>query len=100
MSCTKSITIEPLALLSERVFLGDNNHGFRHPHVPIIQQPNDPGDPVIIGTGSWIGAGAAILTGAILGRNSVVGANSVVKAGRYPSYAVIAMPQAEVLFRR
>lgn len=100
MSCTKSIVVEPLVVMSERVFIGDNNHGFRHPDVPILQQPNDQGDPVVIGTGSWIGVGAAILPGAILGRNTVVGSNSVVKSGRYPSHAVIASPAAEVLFRR
>ena len=100
MSCTKSIRVEPLVLMSERVFIGDNNHGFRHPEVPILQQPNDQGDPVVIGTGTWIGVGAAILAGAIIGRNTVVGSNSVVRAGKYPSHAVIASPSAEVMFRR
>lgn len=100
LSCTRSIVIEPFVLVSERVFIGDNNHGFRHPHVPILQQPNEEGDPVAIGTGTWIGVGAAILAGAKLGRNTVVGANSVVRAGEYPSYAVIASPSAEVVFRR
>jgi acetyltransferase-like isoleucine patch superfamily enzyme len=100
MSCTKSIVVEPLVVMSERVFIGDNNHGFRHPDVPILQQPNDRGDPVVIGTGSWIGVGAAILAGVTLGRNTVVGSNSVVKSGRYPSHAIIASPAAEVLFRR
>lgn len=100
MSCTKAITIEPLVVISERVFLGDNNHGFSHPDVPILQQPNDSGEPIVIGTGTWIGVGAAILPGAILSKNTVVGANSVVRRGRYPSHAVIAPPQAEVQFRR
>ena len=100
MSCTKSIMVEPLVVMSERVFIGDNNHGFRHSEVPILQQPNDQGDPIVIGSGSWIGVGAAILAGAMLGRNTVVGSNSVVKGGKYPSHAVIASPPAEVLFRR
>ena len=100
MSCTKSITIEDHVVFSERVFVGDNNHGFRHPHVPIMQQPNDKGEPVVIGRGSWIGVGAVLLPGTVLGRNCVVGANSVVKRGQYPSHAVIAPPAAEVLFRR
>jgi acetyltransferase-like isoleucine patch superfamily enzyme len=100
MSCTRSIVVEPLVVMSERVFIGDNNHGFAHPEVPILQQPNDKGDPVVIGTGSWIGVGASILAGAILGRNTVVGSNSVVRAGKYPSHAIIASPSAEVLFRR
>ena len=58
MSCTSSIVIENNVVLSERVFVGDNNHGFSHPDVPIVQQPNQLGDPVVIGRGSWIGVGA------------------------------------------
>jgi hypothetical protein len=46
--------------LSERVFIGDNNHTFSHPDVLIVQQPNKPGDPVVIGQGSWLAVGAAI----------------------------------------
>lgn len=100
MSCTNSILIEQNVVLSERVFIGDNNHSFSHAEVPIVQQPNKPGDPVVIGRGSWLGVGSAILAGVELGRNSVVGANSVVRRGKYPSHAVIAAPAAEVAFRR
>jgi acetyltransferase-like isoleucine patch superfamily enzyme len=100
MSCTNSIAIEDHVVFSERIFVGDNNHGFSHPHVPIMQQPNDRGEPVVIGRGSWIGVGAAILAGARLGWNTVVGANSVVKRGVYPAHAVIAQSAAEVLYRR
>jgi len=100
MSATRSITIERNVVLSERVFVGDNNHGFSHPEVPIVQQPNKPGEPVVIGRGSWIGVGAAILAGARLGRNTVVGANSVVTRGAYPSHAVMGPPSAGGRFRR
>jgi acetyltransferase-like isoleucine patch superfamily enzyme len=100
MSCTGAIHIEHHVVLSERVFVGDNNHSFAHAEVPIVQQPNTPGKPVTIGTGSWIGVGAAILAGVTLGKNSVVGANSVVREGQYPSHAVIGSADAVVLFRR
>lgn len=100
MSCTNLISIEDNALLSERVFLGDNNHSFSHPHVPIMQQPNKVGNPVIVGRGSWIGVGAALLAGTKLGRNCVVGANSVCRDASYPSHAVIGPETAKVLYRR
>ena len=100
ISCTGRVHIEHHVVLSERVFVGDNNHSFSHPDVPIVQQPNKTGQPVRIGTGSWIGVGAAILAGVTLGRNSVVGANSVVREGDYPPHAVIGPPAAVVLFRR
>jgi acetyltransferase-like isoleucine patch superfamily enzyme len=100
MSCTALIHIQSHVVLSERVFIGDNNHSYSHPHVPIVQQPNTPGKPVTIGTGSWIGVGAALLSGVTLGRNTVVGANSVVHAAIYPDHAVIAPAAAVVLYRR
>jgi acetyltransferase-like isoleucine patch superfamily enzyme len=100
MSCTTSITLENNVLLSERVFIGDNNHGFSHPQVPIMQQPNKRGKPVVIGKGSWIGVGAAILSGTTIGQNCVVGANSVCRGGNYPSHSVIAPEAARILYRR
>jgi len=99
MSSTRSITLENNVLFSERVFVGDNNHTFSHLHVPIIQQPNKKGEPIVIGTGSWIGIGAVILSGTKLGKNCAVGANSVVQ-GEFPSYAVIATEKAKMLYRR
>lgn len=100
MSCTNSITIERNAVLSERVFVGDNNHGFSHPHVPVVQQPNRPGDAVVIGVGSWIGVGAAILVGTRLGCNCVVGANSVCRHDTFPSHSVIGPEPSKLLYRR
>lgn len=100
MSCTNSIFLESNVLFSERVFVGDNNHAISHPMVPIMQQPNQQGDPVRIGEGSWIGVGGTILPGTELGRNSVVGANSVVRGGSFPPNAVIGPPEAKLLFVR
>jgi acetyltransferase-like isoleucine patch superfamily enzyme len=100
MSCTRSIVIEDNVVLSERIFIGDNNHSFTHPDVPIVQQPNTAGEPVVVGKGSWIGVGAALLAGTRLGRNCVVGANSVCRGGDFPSHSVIGPPPATVLFRR
>jgi acetyltransferase-like isoleucine patch superfamily enzyme len=99
LSCTNSVLIEDYVVVSERVFIGDNNHTFSHPEVPIIQQPNKKGQPVRVGTGTWVGVGAAILTGTRLGRNCVIGANAVVQ-GPFPSYAVIGSERAKLLFRR
>lgn len=99
MSCTRSITLEDNVLFSERVFVGDNNHSFSHREVPIMQQPNKPGDAVLIGRGTWVGVGAAVLAGTRLGKNCVVGANSVCK-GEYPDYAVIAVDPSPMQYRR
>jgi acetyltransferase-like isoleucine patch superfamily enzyme len=96
MSCTREIRIEDHVVLSERVFIGDNNHGYAHREAPIMQQPNSKGEPTRIGRGSWIGAGAALLAGSRLGRNSVVGANCVIRRGDYPDRAVFSPPRPEM----
>lgn len=98
-SCTNSIRIDRNVLISERVFIGDNNHSFYHKHVPIMQQPNQKGQPIKIQKGSWIGVGASLLKGTSLGTNSVVAANSVVQ-GAFPSYSVIGNERAKLLTRR
>jgi acetyltransferase-like isoleucine patch superfamily enzyme len=99
LSSTRSVILENNVLLSERIFVGDNNHTFSHAEIPIIQQPNKPGKPVRIGKGSWIGAGAAVLAGTQLGQNCVVGANSVIDS-EFPSHSVIGPEKAKLLFRR
>jgi acetyltransferase-like isoleucine patch superfamily enzyme len=99
-SCVSAITIEHHVVLSERVFVGDNNHSFSHAEVPIVQQPNKPGAPVVVGTGSWIGVGAALLAGTRLGRNCVVGANSVCRDVEFPPHSVIGPQPATLLYRR
>ena len=97
ISCTNSVEIGRNVTISERVFIGDNNHSFSHPEVPIMQQPNKVGIPIFVGSGSWIGAGASLLPGTQLGKNNVVGTLSVVK-GVFPDYAVIGPEPAKLLF--
>ncbi len=97
ISCTNSVEIGRNVTISERVFIGDNNHSFSHSEVPIMQQPNKVGIPIFVGPGSWIGAGAALLPGTRLGRNNVVGTLSVVK-GEFPDHAVIGPEPAKLLF--
>jgi len=100
MACTGSIVLEDNVLLSEHVFIGDHNHNFSHREVPVMQQPNKPGEPVVIGKGTWVGVHAAILAGTRVGRNCVIGANSVCRGGDFPSYSVIGPEPAKVLYRR
>ena len=99
ISCTSSVEIGRNVTISERVFIGDNNHSFSHPDVPIMQQPNKVGTPIEVGPGSWIGAGSSLLPGTRLGRNCVVGTLSVVK-GEFPDHAVIGPEPAKLLFVR
>lgn len=99
MSCTHFIEFGANVLLSERVFIGDNNHSFSHPHVPIMQQPNKKGSELLVGNGSWIGIGAALVQGASLGSNCVVGANAVVNA-KFADHSVVGPEPARLLYKR
>jgi len=78
MSISTEIKIKKNALISDRVFIGDCNHGFLDTSKPISQQPINFAGRVEIGEGSWIGIGVAILPGVKVGKNAVIGANSVV----------------------
>ena len=97
ISCTNDILIGRNITISERVFIGDNNHTFNHEFVPIMQQPNKAGGAVSLGQGSWVGAGVTILHGTVTGRNCVVAANSLVQ-GTFPDHGVIGPEKAKLLF--
>jgi len=96
MSISTEIKIKKNALISDRVFLGDCNHGFQNPTMPISKQPLNFAGRVEIGEGSWIGIGSAIMPGVKVGKNSVVGANSVVTRD-VPDYCIAAGNPARVI---
>ena len=96
MSISSSITIGKNALISDRVYLGDCNHGYDDKTQPISKQQVRFGGCVVIGEGSWIGIGVAIMAGVNIGRNSVVGANSVVTRD-VPDYCIVAGNPAKVI---
>jgi len=67
------------ALISDRVYLSDNNHLYEDITVPIKRQGLRDGRRLEIAEGAWIGIGAVICGGIRIGRNSVVAANAVVR---------------------
>ena len=98
MSISTKIKIRKNALISDRVFLGDCNHGFLDLNLPISQQPINFSGCVEIGEGCWIGIGAAITPGITIGKNAVIGANSVVTHD-VPDYCIVAGNPARVIRR-
>lgn len=95
-SIAESVVIEKNALISDRVFIGDCNHGFTDQQTPIAHQPVIRAGAVNIGEGCWIGIGAAIMPGVSIGKNSVVGANAVVTKD-VPDFTAVAGNPARVL---
>ena len=96
ISISSLITIKKNALISDRVFIGDCNHGYKNLCLPISQQPIIFSGTVEIGEGCWIGAGVAILPGVSIGKNSVIGANSVVTCN-VPDYCIAVGNPASVI---
>ncbi len=96
MSISTLILIRKSALISDRVYIGDCNHGYQNTSLPISSQPVTSAGSVEIGEGCWIGIGVAILPGVKIGKNAVIGANSVVTRS-IPDYAIAAGNPAKVI---
>ena len=59
-------------------FVGDADHRFDDPEVPITHQGFTSKGPVEIGTNCWFGVNCAVTSGVTVGERCVIGANSVV----------------------
>ncbi|GAA0562707.1 acyltransferase [Rhizomicrobium electricum] len=90
------IAIGEGCVLSERVFIGDNLHGYAPAAGPIMAQPLSSKGPVVLGKACWIGVGVSILSGVTLGDHVVVGAGAVVTKS-FPSHVVVAGNPARVI---
>lgn len=95
--CTRSIEIGEKVLIADRVYISDNQHGYRDVGTPVMDQPLRQTADVVIGEGTWIGENACIV-GCRIGRHAVIGANSVVTRD-IPDFCVAAGVPA-VLIRR
>ncbi|WP_426026901.1 acyltransferase [Brevundimonas sp. TWP2-3-4b2] len=76
-SC-QSVIIGNNVVLSEHVYISDNEHSKDRRDVPIMKQPLRSKGPVRIGDWCFVGYGAKILGGVELGEGCVIGAGAVV----------------------
>lgn len=90
------VVIGEEALISDRVYLSDNNHVYDDVTVPIKRQGLREGRRLEIRRGSWIGIGAVVCGGLTIGENAVVAANSVVRSD-VPDRTVVAGDPAVVV---
>lgn len=94
---TSRIEIGKKVLIADKVYLADNQHGFKDITIPVIDQPVTQTAPVIIDDGAWLGENVCVI-GARVGKQSVVGANSVVLKD-IPDYCIAAGAPARIIRR-
>ena len=87
-----TISLGDDVLLGSAVHIYVNNHDFRDPSVPVIDQGHCPPHPVVVERGAWVGAGAIILPGVSIGRNSVIGAGAIVTKDVPPFSVAVGNP--------
>jgi acetyltransferase-like isoleucine patch superfamily enzyme len=79
------------------ILAGGRPHQSERVDIPIKLQPNNPKQPVTLGSGCWVGANATVM--ADVGHDAIVGAGSVVTRP-VPPFAVVAGNPARVLRMR
>jgi acetyltransferase-like isoleucine patch superfamily enzyme len=98
LACINRITIGRDVLISDRVFIGDSEHGFIRTDLPVKNQCMNSPCPVDTGDGTWIGIGVSILPNVCIGNNCVIGAGTVVTRD-VPSFSVVAGVPARIIQR-
>lgn len=88
LSSIKQIEIGDECLIGYHVSFLDHDHNVENSRTSPVSSGLTVGEPVKIGSRSFIGAHSFILKGVKLGTHCVVGANSVVTKS-FPSYSVI-----------
>jgi acetyltransferase-like isoleucine patch superfamily enzyme len=78
LAAHERIEIGDHVMFANHCFVGDADHRFDDPDVPVPWQGFSPKGPVRIGDNAWIGKGCVITGGVEIGERAVIGSNSVV----------------------
>jgi acetyltransferase-like isoleucine patch superfamily enzyme len=74
----RRISIGDHTMFANGCFVGDAEHRFEDPNVPVTQQGFTSKGVVNIGSNCWFGANCVVTSGVTIGDRCVIGANSVV----------------------
>jgi acetyltransferase-like isoleucine patch superfamily enzyme len=72
------VTIGDHVMFANNCFVGDAEHRFDDPEMPVTWQGFTTKGPVAIGANTWFGVNCAVTSGVSVGERCVIGANSVV----------------------
>ena len=78
IAAQSEVTIGDHTMFANGCFVGDAEHRFDDPELPITWQGFTSKGPVEIGANCWFGVNCAVTSGVTVGERCVIGANSVV----------------------
>jgi acetyltransferase-like isoleucine patch superfamily enzyme len=96
LAAYREIEIRDHVMLANGCFVGDADHRFDDPDIPITWQGFTSKGPVRIGANCWFGVNCVVTSGVTIGERCVIGANSVVTED-LPRCTIAAGAPAKVL---
>jgi acetyltransferase-like isoleucine patch superfamily enzyme len=78
LAAIELIEIGDHVMFANGCFVGDSDHAYDDPDLPVTRQGFVPRGPVRIGANVWFGANCVVTGGVEIGDRAVIGANSVV----------------------
>ena len=96
LAAQEEIEIGDHTMLANGCFVGDADHRYDDPELPITWQGFVARGPVKIGPNCWLGANVVVTGGVTIGERTVIGANSVITAD-LPAGVIAAGAPARVI---
>jgi acetyltransferase-like isoleucine patch superfamily enzyme len=96
LAALERIEIGDHVMFANNCFVGDSDHAYDDPDVPVTWQGFVARGPVKIGSNCWFGVNCVVTGGVEIGERCVIGSNSVV-TGDLPPGVIAAGAPANVL---
>lgn len=96
LAAQERIEIGDHVMFANHCFVGDSDHRYDDPDLPITHQGFVARGPVRIGSNVWLGVGCVVTGGVEIGDRAVIGANSVITSD-IPSGVIAAGAPARVI---
>ena len=96
LAAHEAIEVGDHVMFANHCFVGDADHRYDDPELPVTWQGFVSRGPVRIGSNIWLGKGVVVTGGTEIGEHSVIGSNSVVTRDT-PPWTISAGAPAKVL---
>jgi acetyltransferase-like isoleucine patch superfamily enzyme len=96
LAAHERIEIGDHTMFANGCFVGDADHRFDDPNIPVTWQGFSSKGPVRIGSNCWFGANAVVTSGVTIGDRCVIGANSVVTKDLPPGTIAAGVPASVI----